>query len=129
MDSSSLKTGTLGATVQFALSAEAMQSRPGFRTGIRPNHWLHDRDYAFVGQLDFTDREWLKPGETCTSTVTLLIALQDRDRFVPGLVWQVGEAKRIVGECTLLSIERPYESLESKRSDAGNSASWLDREG
>jgi hypothetical protein len=129
VDASSLKTGTIEATVKFALSAEAMKGRAGFRSGIRPNHWLQDREYTFVGQLDFIDRDWLRPGEECAATVTLLIAEQDRDRFVPGFSWQVGESVRIVGECTLLSIERPYEPIEAKQSGPPDLASWLDSEG
>ena len=129
MDASSLKVGTIEATVRFALDADAMKGRPGFRSGIRPNHWIQDRDYTFMGKLDFVDREWLRPGEECTATVTLLIAEQDRERFVRGFTWQVGESVRIVGTCTLLSIERPYEPLEVGPSGPPDLSSWLDSEG
>jgi hypothetical protein len=129
VDASSLKTGTIEATVRFALHAEAMKGRAGFRSGVRPNHWLQDRDYTFMGKLDFIDREWLRPGEECTATVTLVIAEQDRERFVPGFTWQVGESVRIVGECTVISIERPYEALDVKQSGPPDLASWLDSEG
>jgi hypothetical protein len=81
-----------------------------------------------VGRLEFLDREWLKPGEACTATATLVIAEQDRERFVPGFTWQVGESVRIAGECTLLSIERPYEPLDvAERKGPQDLTSLLER--
>jgi len=129
MDASELKVGTIGVTVRFALNADAMRGRAGFKTGIRPNHWMKDREYTFVGQLDFVDRDFLESGSECTATVVLLIAEQDRERFVPGFVWQVGESVHIIGECTLLSIEQPYERLDTEKKDPIGPDPWLDPNG
>lgn len=92
------------ATVVFSLDAEAMKGRPGFRSGVRPNHWMPGRDYALTGQLDFLGREWLKPGEQCAALGIFIVPEQDRSRFVPGFAWQVGEGRRIVGRCTLSEV-------------------------
>src|SRR6478735_3990975 len=53
------------AEVEVSLNPSAMANRPGFGSGVRPNHWIPGRHYTYIGQLDFKDREWLKPGESC----------------------------------------------------------------
>jgi hypothetical protein len=111
MCTQSLEVGRIVAMVEFTLDSAAMKGRQGLPTGIRPNHWMPGRDYTFMGQLDFVDREWLKPGETCVAKGSFIIAKQDLGSFVPGLTWQVGEGIRIIGRCTLLSVEEPYEQL------------------
>ncbi len=94
----------LTATVVFALDAEAMKGRLGFRSGIRPNHWMPGRDYALTGQPDFLGREWLRPGEQCSALGTFIVPEQDRASFVAGFAWDVGEGPRIVGRCTLSEV-------------------------
>ena len=111
MDLRHLATGYLRATVEFSLDGEAMKGRVGYKSGIRPNHWMPGRDYTFFGKLDFVNQEWLQPGETCVADGRFVIAEQDQERFVPGFSWQVGEAATIVGRCTLLTIEHPYERI------------------
>ena len=64
------------------------------------------RDYNFIGQIDYSDREWLQPGETCEGRGLFIVADQDRASFVPGLTWEVGEGPRVVGSCKLLRIEK-----------------------
>jgi hypothetical protein len=108
MDLTHLKVGSLVATVELALDGEAMQGRRGYRSGVRPNHWMPGREYAFIGQLDFVGREWLKPGETCEARGSFIIAEQDAGSCIPGLSWPVGEAYKIVGHCKLVSIQEPY---------------------
>ena len=75
----------LVATVVFAVDADAMKGRPGFRSGVRPNHWMPGRDYALTGQLDFLGREWVKPGERCDALGTFIVPEQDRSSFRPRL--------------------------------------------
>ena len=113
MDLRHLEVGHIETRLEVELDAEAMRGRLGFKTGIRPNHWLPGREYTFVGKLDFTDREWLRPGEKCTAVGHLIIAEQDLGSFVPGFTWQIGESVYIVGRCTLLSIEGACERLLS----------------
>lgn len=99
------------ATVVLALDAEAMKGRPGFRSGVRPNHWIPGRDYALTGQLDFLGREWLRPGEQCAALGTFIVPEQDRSSFVPGFTWNIGEGARIVGRCTLSQVLNEGEVL------------------
>ena len=114
MDLSHLNVGRLTALVEFTLDAAAMKGRPGYRSGVRPNHWMPGREYAFVGQLDFVDREWLRPGEMCEAKGNFIIPEQDLPSFLPGFAWQVGEAYKIVGHCKLLSIQGTYERLPAR---------------
>lgn len=96
----------LTATVRLTLDAKAMDGRPGYRSRIRPNHRIPGREQYFIGQLEFSDREWLKPGEECEARGSFIIAATDRAFFTPGLVWEVCEGpKKVVGSCKLLSIE------------------------
>ena len=113
VDVSDLKVGALSGIVELSLDAVAMKGRRGYRSGVRPNHWLPGRDYACIGQLEFLDREWLGPGEACKARGRFIIAEQDLGDFVPGFAWDVGEARRIVGRCKLLSLEGTYEPLPS----------------
>src|SRR6478672_13595200 len=111
MDLTDLKIGGFVAMVEFALDAVAMKGRLGYRSGIRPNHWMPGRDYTFMGHLHFVDREWLKPGEKCEAKGSFIIAEQDFSSFVPGFTWQVGEGHKIVGQCRLDRVEGALESL------------------
>jgi hypothetical protein len=108
-----LRVGAIAATVELALDAVAMMGRPGYRSGIRPNHWMPGRDYTFMGSLIFADREWLTPGEKFEAKGRFIIPEQDLVGFVPGLTWQVGEGRRIVGSCTLLAVDGTFEPLPS----------------
>ena len=84
-----------------------MAGRPGYHTGIRPNHRMPGRDYYFIGQLDYSDREWLRPGEVCEASGSFIVAEQDRGKFLPGFEWDVCEGPgKVVGQCKLLSIEK-----------------------
>ncbi len=106
MSNDALPTVGLVARVEFALDAKAMEGRPGYRSGIRPNHQMPGRSYNFIGQIDFPDREWLRPGEACEASGSFIVAEQDRASFVPGFTWRVAEGPRIVGTCKVLSIEK-----------------------
>lgn len=77
--------------VEFGLHLSCMHGRKGYGTGIRPNHWIPGRDYTFIGQVDFIDREWLEPGEKCTANVRCIMPAQDLEKFKPGFIWHVCE--------------------------------------
>jgi hypothetical protein len=111
MSGENLRVGGIRGVVEFTLDGVAMRGRPGYRSGIRPNHWMPGRGYTFMGHLDFMDREWLRPGETCQARVSFIIPEQDLTQFVPGLTWEVGEGRRMVGRCKLLSIDGGFEPL------------------
>jgi hypothetical protein len=102
-----LATINLLANVELVLDAKAMAGRLGYRSGIRPNHRMPARNYHFIGQLEFQDREWLRPGERCEARGSFIVAEQDRGNFIPGFTWEVCEGPtKVVGTCTLLSIEK-----------------------
>jgi hypothetical protein len=92
------------AEVEVSLNPSAMANRPGFGSGVRPNHWIPGRHYTYIGQLDFKDREWLKPGESCKAICRFLVPPDDLSLFAPGLAWHICEADRIVGFGRVLSL-------------------------
>lgn len=92
------------AKVEISLNPSAMADSPGFRTGVRPNHWIPGRHDTYIGQLDFTDREWLRPGDTCDAIGRFLVPPRDLDLFAPGFAWHICEANRIVGFGRVLSL-------------------------
>jgi hypothetical protein len=97
-----LATSELSLAVEVELDGEAMRGRPGYRSGVRPNHMMPGRDYFFIGQLDFIDRDLLRPGEKCKASGLFVIAEQDRVRFISGFSWMISEGAKIVGRCRIL---------------------------
>ena len=102
MDVESLATINLNLTVEVGLHETCMKDRDGYRTGVRPNHWIPGRDYTFAGQLDFQAKEWLRPGETCKASLSCVVATQDLHLMVPGFCWHICEANRIVGYAKII---------------------------
>jgi hypothetical protein len=94
----------LDVLVDFGLHADLMPGRPGFRSGVRPNHWVPGWATTFIGQLSFDNREWLRPGEQCVARGSLIVPLQRSPSFVPGFAWHVCEANKIVGYCRILEV-------------------------
>ncbi|WP_211219911.1 hypothetical protein, partial [Simiduia agarivorans] len=89
--------------VEIGLHESCMQGRPGYRSGVRPNHWMPGKDYTFMGQVDFIGRDLLSPGECCEAIVKCIIPVQDLGLFEPGFIWQICEANRIMGYAKVLS--------------------------
>ena len=102
MTDSSYKT--LSFRADISLDEVAMTGRPGFGSGIRPNHHLPGRDYCVVGQLNFADLEWLSPGSTCQADCVFVVPEQDVSMFVPGFRWEFFEGVRRVGFGQVLTI-------------------------
>ena len=97
MKAEDLETYDFDAKIIVTLHKYCMQDREGYKTKIRPNHWIPGRDYAFAGQLEFVDRELLRPGESCYAIGQFIAATQDKYLFVPGFKWHICEANKIVG--------------------------------
>src|SRR5688572_11117836 len=53
---------TLSFRAEISLDEAALTGRPGFGSGIRPNHHVPGRDYCVLGQIDFIDVAWLSLG-------------------------------------------------------------------
>lgn len=97
-----LKTEVVNIEVEFSLHENSLEGRDGYYSGVRPNHWIPGRDYAFFGQVEFHDRELLKPGESCRAVVKSMLASQDKPAIKPGFSWHVCEGNRIVGYATVV---------------------------
>ena len=90
------------ATITVTLDAESMAGRPGYRSGVRPGHRIPGREDFFTGAIFFSDREWIRPGESAEVTGNFRIYSRDADKFVPGFRWHICEADRVVGSAELV---------------------------
>ena len=97
MEIDNLETEVIDLEVEFGLYEFAMEGREGYYSKVRPNHCIPSRDYAFMGVVEFHDRELLKPGQSCRATIKAIIASQDKTLFKTGFAWHVTEAYKIVG--------------------------------
>ena len=98
-----LETEVLTLKVEVGLHQSCMDGRSGYRSGIRPNHWIPGRDYTFIGQLEFIGQDLLAPGESCQATIKCILPVQDMERFQPGFIWHICEANKIMGYAKVLS--------------------------
>jgi hypothetical protein len=98
-----LETEELTLNIEVGLHKSCMEGRPGYKSGVRPNHWIPGRDYTFLGQIGFSDRELLKPGESCKARINCIIASQDKELFKPGFTWHICEANKIMGYAKVIS--------------------------
>lgn len=96
---------TIHAVVEVGLYESCMRGREGYRSGIRPNHWMPGKDSCFMGQLDFTDRQLLAPGEICIANARFIIGPEQQDYFYVGNAWHIGEANKIVGYVKIINME------------------------
>ena len=94
---------TLSFRAEISLDEAALVGRPGFGSGIRPNHHLPGRDYCVLGQIDFIDMAWLAPGSKCQANCVFVVPQRDVSMFIPGLHWEFYEGARRVGFGRLLS--------------------------
>jgi hypothetical protein len=99
-----METVELEAEIEVGLHEECMEGRKGYGTGIRPNHWIPSRAYTFIGQIDFLDRDWLEPGESCKARLRFIVPKQDVPKFVAGFSWHICEVNRIMGYCTVVTL-------------------------
>lgn len=81
----------------------------GFKSGYRPNHTFHQpKDIkniqTFIGDIQFTDQEFIEPGETKIVTVRFL-RNKIIEKFISvGQKWFIYEVPRLVGEGEILEI-------------------------
>ena len=83
--------------VEVGLYSHCMEGRSGYRSSIRPNHWIPGKDYTFAGQLDFEGQDLLAPGETCNAMLSAMLLPEDIALFKPGFAWHICEANKIMG--------------------------------
>jgi acetyltransferase-like isoleucine patch superfamily enzyme len=79
---------------EIILYKDAMNGRPGYRTGIRPNHKIRETGYIFFGEITFGNDVWLKPGGTIFGKINCVIACQDRPLFKEGYYWPISDLCR-----------------------------------
>ncbi len=104
METEKLDTENLRAIVEFGLYENCMKGRPGYKESVRPNHWIPGRRYTFMGKIEFQDREWLRPGETCHAKGSYIIASQDKEFITSGYAWHVCEACKVVGFARVVEV-------------------------
>lgn len=97
-----METEDLELRVVVGLHESCMNGRLGYKSGVRPNHWIPGRDYTFLGQVEFEGRGILRPGESCNATVKCIVATQDIELFKPGFAWHICEANKIMGFARVL---------------------------
>lgn len=91
------ETVNLNVQIEVCLHENCMIGREGYYSKFRPNHWIPGKNYTFAGQIEFTDRELLKPGETCLAVMNCIVTLQDAELFKADFAWHICEANKIVG--------------------------------
>jgi hypothetical protein len=82
------------ATISL-LSQEAI----GIKTGYRPNHNFGDPENRdmFIGQIEFTNKECLYPGESHDVLVIFLGAPGLAEKMVVGNQWRIQEGLLLIG--------------------------------
>ncbi len=82
----------------------------GIQTGYRPNHVFEYQkngqfEYAYMGDIQFEDREWIMPGES-HEVIVRFLSKQPIDDFLNiGRKWWLHEGARVVGEAEMIEIE------------------------
>jgi hypothetical protein len=89
-------------TLRVTLNRNSM----GYGTGVRPNHNFPGRSYSVIGQLDFIEKDWLCPGESCEAKGHFLIPVEDTVDFVPGFKWDICEVKKVTGTAELIELNK-----------------------
>ena len=81
------------------LSTEEGGRRAGIRTGYRPNHNFGPADGCefYIGQVDFTDREVIAPGESADIAVRFISGPGLRAHLKVGCTWRIQEGPKLVG--------------------------------
>lgn len=102
MKAEQLETENIELKIELGLHESCMQGRAGYYSGIRPNHWIPGRDYTFLGQIDYEDKELLKPSESCIANLNAIIAKQDKGKFISGFIWHICESNKIMGYAKVL---------------------------
>lgn len=86
--------------------------KTGIKSGYRPNHVFEYETngqfkYAYMGDIQFEDKEWIMPGETKEVLVRFLSA-QPIDQYLEvGRKWWLHEGAIQVGEAEIMNIEFP----------------------
>jgi translation elongation factor EF-Tu-like GTPase len=94
------------ARVHFLSTAEGGRTGP-CRTGYRCPH-----DFGLGGSLndgrhEFEAKEWISPGETDVSRITLLNPDAQVGRLYEGFTFTVQEGSRIVGNAVIVTVLNP----------------------
>ena len=92
-----IETVNLNVIVEIGLHESCMAGREGYYSKVGPNHWIPGKSYTFAGQVEFKDRELLKPGESCIAVINCIVTAQDSELFISGFCWHICEANKIVG--------------------------------
>ena len=104
---------TLGALLERPIRARAeIELYPadvsgkttGYKSGVRPNHFVAELGHTVIGTIEFEGREWLQVGERSTALVTFLHYEPLAQLLRPGVRWDIREGSRVVGKGKILEI-------------------------
>ena len=88
------------------LTTEDGGRQSGISSRYRPNHNFGDPDgrEMYIGQIEFSDREFIEPGETNEVTVNFIPGRGLSEKLKVGREWRIQEASRLVGNATVLEL-------------------------
>ena len=95
------------------LSTEDGGRKTGIRSGYRPNHFFENPDNtpspgSYIGEIQFSDLEFLLPGERRTGIVVFLRGGKIDSYISVGREWFINEGGRRIGHGKVLAI-KPYD--------------------
>jgi hypothetical protein len=98
----------VSAKVIFITTGEGGKSNP-IRSGYRPNHTfeklVNNKSTSFyIGEVQFSEKEFIYPGETSIVTVIFLKAGDIEKYLAPGHQWYLYEGHRLVAEGEILQL-------------------------
>jgi hypothetical protein len=94
------------ATVRFELfPAEISGKTRGYRSGIRPNHYIHELGCTVIGNVDFKGNGAIGLGETKEAIVTYVFWEPLAKVLKSGLIYEVREGSHIVGKVRVLFVD------------------------
>lgn len=96
------------AMLHLKTSEESGKSNP-IRTGYRPNHVFEQTNdlkklKAYIGEIQFSDQEFIHPGETKSVLVKFLRFGEIENYISIGQKWFIYEVPRLVGEAEIIEI-------------------------
>jgi translation elongation factor EF-Tu-like GTPase len=95
---------SLVAKVRFdLLPGEVSGKTQGYRSNIRPNHYIAELGYTVIGNVVF-DGGRIELGETAGATITYVYHEPLARILVPGLRYEVREGSRVVGFVQIESV-------------------------
>jgi translation elongation factor EF-Tu-like GTPase len=82
--------------------------KTGIKTNYRPNHVFEYTEgqilSTFIGEIQFTAKEWINPGEGSDVTIRFLNCEPLLKYLKPGRKWWIHEASKRIGEAEIIKV-------------------------